>query len=154
MVRMRLYLVQHGDAVAKDVDPERPLSDRGRMDIGRLARWLASIDARPARILHSGKLRAEQTANLLAPLAGDEGTVEACPGLAPNEPPDAFLETLVDGDTIVAGHMPFVSRAVSVALDLPPERAIVAFKPGSVAVLERDADGKWQLVLFIRPEQV
>ncbi len=151
---MRLYLVQHGDAVAKDVDPERPLSDGGRADIGRLARWLASIDVRVGRILHSGKLRAEQTANLLAPLFDGDGTVEAHAGLAPNDPPGAFLETLDDGDTIVAGHMPFVSRAVSVALDLPPDQAIVAFKPGSLAALERNADGTWQLVLFIRPDQV
>jgi len=26
---MRLYIVQHGDSVPKDIDPDRPLSDRG-----------------------------------------------------------------------------------------------------------------------------
>ena len=151
---MRLYLVQHGDAVAKDIDPERPLSDGGRADIGRLARWLASIDVRVARILHSGKLRAEQTANLLAPLVEDDGIVEAQQGLAPNDSPETLLNTLGDGDTIVAGHMPFVSRAISLALGLPPDRPIVAFKPGSIAGLERDTDGTWSLVLFVRPEQI
>jgi phosphohistidine phosphatase len=151
---MRLYLVQHGDAVAKDVDPERPLSDSGRADIDRLASWLERNDVRVARILHSGKLRAEQTANLLAPLAGDDGTVEAHPGLAPNDSPGSLLDILGDGDTIVAGHMPFVSRAVSLALELPPDQPIVAFKPGSLAGLERDANGSWCLMLFIRPEQV
>lgn len=151
---MRLYLVQHGDAVAKDIDPERPLSDRGREDIGRLANWLESNDVRVARIVHSGKLRAEQTANLLAPLVGDDGTVEAHPGLAPNDSPGSLLDTLTDDDTIVAGHMPFVSRAVSLALDLPPDQPIAAFKPGSLAGLERDTDGTWRLMLFIRPEQV
>ena len=151
---MHLYLVQHGDAVAKDVDPERPLSDGGRADIGRLARWLASIDVRVARILHSGKLRAEQTANLLAPLAGDDGIVEAHPGLAPNDSPKMLLDSLKDGDTIVAGHMPFVSRAVSLALGMPPDQAIVAFKPGSLAGLERVEDGTWRLMLFVRPEHI
>ena len=151
---MRLYLVQHGDAVAKDVDPERPLSDAGRADIGRLARWLANNDVRVARILHSGKLRAEQTANLLAPLVGEDGTVAAQPGLAPNDPPGSLLETLDGGDTIIAGHMPFVSRAVSVALGLPPDQPVVAFKPGSIAGLEQDADGAWHLAMFIRPEKV
>ena len=33
---MRLYLVQHGEAVAKEVDPDRPLSEHGREDIVRL----------------------------------------------------------------------------------------------------------------------
>ena len=63
-------------------------------------------------------------------------------------------ESLRDSDTIVAGHMPFVSRAVSVALGLSPDQPIVAFKPGGLAVLERDAEGAWQLVLFVRPDQV
>jgi len=152
---MRLYLVQHGDAFAKDADPERPLSDRGRADVGRLASWLENNDVRVARILHSGKLRAEQTANLLAPLLRGDGAVEAHPGLAPNDSPGSLLDTLSDGDTIVAGHMPFVSRAVSLALNLAPNQPIVAFKPGSLAGLERDADdGTWRLMLFIRPEQV
>ncbi len=30
---MRLYLVQHGEALAKERDPERPLSGHGRADI-------------------------------------------------------------------------------------------------------------------------
>ena len=30
---MKLYLVQHGDALTKESDPDRPLSDRGRADV-------------------------------------------------------------------------------------------------------------------------
>ncbi len=33
---MRLYLVQHGEALSKDVDPERALSDVGRADAEHL----------------------------------------------------------------------------------------------------------------------
>ena len=40
---MRVYLVQHGDAVPKEVDPDRPLSDTGRQDIERLAKFLNRI---------------------------------------------------------------------------------------------------------------
>jgi len=151
---MRLYLVQHGEAVTKDIDPNRPLTDKGAADIGRLASWLSRSAASITRILHSGKLRAEQTANLLAPLLADGGVVEARSGLSPNDSPRALLDSLGNGDIIVAGHMPFVSHAVSVALDLSPDRPIVAFKPGSVAVLERDAEDAWRLVAFIRPEHV
>jgi phosphohistidine phosphatase SixA len=41
---MRLYLVQHGDALTKDVDPERQLSSQGRADITRLLEWLVTND--------------------------------------------------------------------------------------------------------------
>lgn len=150
---MRLYLVQHGDAVTKDVDPSRPLTDDGVADIGRLASWLGRSNTHVERILHSGKLRAQQTAEILAPLLEEGEITEARSGLSPNDSPQTLFETLGTGDVIVAGHMPFVSRAVSLALNLLPDQSIVAFKPGSLALLEQDADDSWQLVAFIRPDQ-
>jgi phosphohistidine phosphatase len=56
---MRLYLVQHGDAVSEQSDPERPLSVAGRRDVEAVARLLASNDIRAERVAHSGKLRAQ-----------------------------------------------------------------------------------------------
>ena len=149
---MRLYLVQHGDAVSKDVNPERPLSELGAADIGRLATWLGNAGASVAQILHSGKLRAAQTAEILAPVLADGGTLEARNGLAPNDPPQDFLGTLGGEDVLVAGHMPFVSHAVSLALGLAQDHAIVTFKPGSVAILERQDDDSWSLAGFVRPD--
>ena len=37
---MRIYLTQHGLAVPKDIDPDRPLSEQGREDVRRLAEFL------------------------------------------------------------------------------------------------------------------
>jgi phosphohistidine phosphatase len=54
---MRLYLVQHGDAIPERVDPERPLSAEGRRDVEAVARLLASAGTRAVRVAHSGKLR-------------------------------------------------------------------------------------------------
>ena len=82
---MRLYLVQHGDAVAKDVDPDRPLSDQGRADIQRLAEWLANQHVQVAQILHSGKRRAIETAELLRPLLESPDQIFEGQGLAPND---------------------------------------------------------------------
>ena len=63
---MKLYLVQHGEAHAKNVDPERPLTERGHGDVARLAAFLSRAGVRVERVIHSGKLRAEQTAGVLA----------------------------------------------------------------------------------------
>ncbi len=149
---MRLYLVQHGDAVAEDIDPERPLSDKGRADVERLASFLGKSGTRVHHILHSGKLRAWQTAQLLAPLLAEGETLEAQDGLGPNDQPQAFLDTLGEDDVLVAGHMPFVSKAVSIALGAPSDHGLVAFKPGSVAVLETHGNSGWRLIGFVRPE--
>ena len=84
----------------------------------------------------------------------ESGTVEARSELSPNDSPRTLLDTLGNGDVIVAGHMPFVSRAVSLALDLSSDHPVVAFEPGSLAVLERDPDDSWRLVTFVRPGDV
>ena len=150
---MRLYLVQHGDALLKDANPERPLSDKGRTDIARLATWLAGADVTVSRILHSDKLRARQTAELLEPVLEPGGETASAEGLAPNDPPEAFLKWLqgVDEDTLVASHLPFVARAVSLAVTGSPGQQLPEFRPGSIAVIERDESGAWHLICFARP---
>ena len=151
---MRLYLVQHGESVPKDIDPDRPLSDRGRADIERLAEWLSSHNVQVAQILHSGKTRAKETADILRPLLTSPSQIHQSDGLAPNDSPEAFLKQLTDPnkDTLVAGHMPFVARAVSQALTGAPDRQLVEFVPGSVAGIERSDSASWILFMFAQPQ--
>src|SRR5258708_16553150 len=83
---MDLYLMQHGQATTETADPERPLTDAGRAAVRRVAKRARAADVRISGCLHSGKLRAEQTAQLLVREIGVEPSVEAPPGLAPNDP--------------------------------------------------------------------
>jgi phosphohistidine phosphatase len=151
---MRLFIVQHGDAVPKDVDPDRPLSDKGRSDIQRLAEWLSQHDVRVAQIFHSGKTRAKETAEILGSLLESRGEMHERKGLAPNDSPEDLIQQLQDADkdTLIAGHMPFVSRAVSLALIDEASAQLVDFTPGSVAGVQRGDGGAWRLLLFARPE--
>jgi len=151
---MRLYLVQHGDSLPKDVDPDRPLSDRGRADIQRLTDWLSSHDVQIVQILHSGKTRAKETAEIFRPLLKVSNQIHESEALAPNDSPEAFLHQLgdSDNDTLVAGHMPFVARTVSQALTGAPDRQLLEFAPGSIAGIERSEDASWRLFIFARPE--
>ena len=50
---MRLYLVQHGDALSKQTDPQRPLSEAGRRHVAAMGNLLAGAGIRPARVIHS-----------------------------------------------------------------------------------------------------
>jgi phosphohistidine phosphatase len=59
---MLLFLVHHAQAVDALMDPQRPLSDRGRADAEALASRVAARGAKPSVIWHSGKQRARQTA--------------------------------------------------------------------------------------------
>lgn len=151
---MRLYIVQHGDAVSKDIDSNRPLSDQGRADIQRLTKWLSIHDVQVEQIIHSGKARAKETAEILRPLLKSPGEIYESGNLAPNDSPEAFIKQLREPnkDTLAVGHMPFAARTVSQALTGAPDRQLVTFVPGSVAGIESSNGASWRLFMFARPE--
>ena len=150
---MRLYVVQHGDALSAESDPERSLSARGRSDVERLAAFLKGR-AQVARIWHSGKTRARQTAELLDAAVGTGARVEARPGIDPLDPGQAFA---AEGqgwaeDALVAGHQPFLGKLVARLVRGTAEPEVVRFDPGTATCLERAADGRWIVQWMLRPE--
>jgi phosphohistidine phosphatase len=151
---MRLYLVQHGEACDKAIDPQRPLTDQGRSDIERLAGFLKRAGVRVDRVVHSGKLRAIQSAELLAAEMAPGVELETSDLINPNDDPGAFdwQSGSWDRDTLVAGHLPFMGKLVSQLLVDDDERPLVAFQPGSMACLQRDGDEAWRLNWMLRPE--
>ncbi len=153
---MKLYLVQHGEALPKEVDPERPLSDQGRQDAERLARFLAGRGIRVSRVWHSGKTRAQQTAELLAATVVPGVKAEARAGLAPNDPTGALAETLADWreDTMIVGHLPFMARLVTRLVTGSDDGTFIAYLPGSLVCLERDGDRVWKIAWMLRPELI
>jgi phosphohistidine phosphatase len=151
---MKLFLVQHGEACAKAVDPDRPLTDRGRADVGRLADFLLKAGVRAERVIHSGKLRARQTAERLGDAIAPGVALEASGLINPNDNPKAFdwQSESWDRDTLVVGHLPFMARLVSHLVTGDEDRPVSAFQPGSVVCLEHDEDARWLVAWMIRPE--
>lgn len=151
---MKLYLVQHGEACTKDVDPERPLTDKGRADIERLASFLKKINIQVERVIHSEKLRAIQTAELLAHAVSPGVQPETSGIINPNDNPKAFdwQSESWGKDMLVVGHLPFMARLVSHLVIGDEGRVITAYQPGSIVCLERQDDGQWQIDWMIRPE--
>jgi phosphohistidine phosphatase len=153
---MRMYLTQHGLAVPKDIDPDRPLSEQGRQDIRFLAELLDQAGIRVAQVFHSGKTRAEQTAALLAVPLLPARQAQARTGLAPNDAVEPLSRESAAwaGDTLIVGHLPFLGRLASLVLAGDPDRPTLAFQPGSLACLERDTTGHWVLLWMVRPELI
>jgi phosphohistidine phosphatase len=151
---MRLFLAQHGDAVSKDVDPQRPLSEKGRVDVGRMASFLSDVGISVGRVVHSGKRRAEETAELLAASIPAGPAPEQLPGIGPLDPLDEFVKTLNEWteDTMVVGHLPFMAKLISRLTVGPEVGSALAFQPGTVACLERAAGEYWSLMWMVRPE--
>ena len=150
---MKLYLVQHGEALSKAQNPERPLSEQGQSDMERLAAFLAG-DIQVSRVIHSGKERALQTANILAAALSSGAGVEAVDGINPKDPTGPFAQDIsnFDGDTLVVGHLPFMAKLTNRLVTGSEDTAVAAFRPGSVVCLESVEPGDWQIQWMLRPE--
>ena len=111
-----IYLVHHGEAVGPEIDPMRPLSERGRGAVLLLADEAARRNVKPEVIWHSGKLRARQTAEAFWKVCHPFATVTAERGLQPDDPP-AWMRDRLFGemrDLILVGHMPHLERLLRV----------------------------------------
>lgn len=152
---MKLYLVQHGEAVSKEVDPDRPLSTEGHDDVTRLAAFLRG-KLGPARVCHSGKTRARQTAELLAAALAPEIPIEVLGGIGPNDPVASLVTRLEElGDEVLlVGHLPFVARLASVLVTGREAPPVVDYRPGSMLCLGSDGAGNWAIQWMLRPEVV
>jgi phosphohistidine phosphatase len=153
---MQLVLVQHGEALAETVDPARPLTKPGREDVERLAAFLQQVGLRVARVVHSGKLRASDSAAILIPAVGMDATVEVMKkGLSPKDSPVYLSEAANtwQEDTLIVGHQPFMSRLTSRLVLGAEQPLIVDFTPGAALCLARRAvTGAWFIAWMVPPE--
>lgn len=151
---MKLYLVQHGEARTKEVDPARPLTEQGQADIDHLAAFLKQAGIQVERVIHSGKLRAQQTAERLAQAIAAEVELETSGLINPNDNPKAFdwQSESWDRDTLIIGHLPFLAKLVSHLLIEDDTRLITAYQPGSIVCLEHTDEAGWQINWMLRPE--
>jgi phosphohistidine phosphatase len=149
---MKLYLIQHAEAKREEEDPSRPLTESGAGDAERVADLLNQMSIKIDRVLHSGKTRSLQTAEILARKL--RARAERSDALEPLADVDIWVTRLekMDKDLMLVGHMPHLGKLCSRLLTRAGGLN-VGFKPGSVVCLQREAEG-WTLVWMITPNLI
>ncbi len=150
---MNFYLVRHGDAVSEAVDPRRPLSRIGQADVEQLARAAAARNVQVSAILHSGILRAQQTAEILAAHLASVAEVRPTSGLSPEDDPaiaKAELEA-VEQPVMLVGHLPHMSRLKALLIHGDSEREAVGFAPATMVCVAHE-DRKWKFAWLLAPQ--
>ena len=139
-----LYLVHHGDAVGPEVDPARPLSTRGRVEVDLLAQKAAERGVKPAVIWHSGKLRAKQTAEAFWRRCNPLSTFAAVRGLQPTDPTSWIADSLVGqtGDIMLVGHFPHMPKLLALLVAGDGGAAPADFPIHGIVALE-NIGGRW-----------
>jgi phosphohistidine phosphatase len=148
---MKLYLVQHGNQVSEDVDPNEPLSDKGRADCEKVAQFAAKEGVKLSALYHSVKLRAKQTGEIYAKhlLAG--GEPEEKKGLKPMDDVAVWEDQLQDGLMLV-GHLPFMEKFSALLVNGDENKKVVSFQQGGLVCLVQDEDGNWSVQFAITPD--
>lgn len=151
---MALYLVQHGQSLPKDVDPDQGLSEDGIADTKRIADVARSYQVNVSLIKHSGKKRARQTAEILADALNPAGGVEAVSGLKPLDDVAALAASLdTAADAMLVGHLPFMSRMASFLVAGSADKPIFKFQNSGIVCLDRNPDtGSWLIVWALMPK--
>ncbi len=150
---MRLYLVHHGAAKTEAEDPLRGLTEEGQRAVERMADFLATLPLPLDCIKHSEKLRARQTAEILATrLRPAEGTRQIA-GIGPNDDIEPMRTRLAkeSKNLMLVGHSPYLSRLVARLLGLPADKQVVRFQMGGAVRLEREEDEEWLIRWVVTP---
>ncbi|MGH7481167.1 MAG: phosphohistidine phosphatase SixA [Longimicrobiales bacterium] len=152
-----LYLVQHGEAKTEEEDPDRPLTEAGRRAVEAVATLLGDGPAVAARrVVHSGKARARETAEILVSRLSLTARLEEDEALSPMAEPALWADRLARAgspDTLLVGHLPHLSRLAGLLLVGDADADPVVIRNGGVLCLERAGEAaRWCVRWYVTPD--
>ena len=152
---MKVYLVQHGEAEPKNIDPTRPLTERGRQEVRHVATFAERLGLKVHQIRHSDKTRAEQTADILGEALSPPGGVVAVSGLAPLDDVQPVADALAreQQPVMFVGHLPFMARMTGLLVTGDPDCPGVQFRNGGIICLAYEEEKEsWLVAWVLTPE--
>jgi len=152
---VKVYLVRHGKSVAPALDSSQPLSEDGREEIRHMARTLANMNLKVGTVLHSGKLRAKETALEIAGAIQPPGGVKKAKGLAPNDDPAETIERIETAgeDLMIVSHLPFLDNLLEALVKPAPGEELPSFDSGALVGVEK-TDDQWQIFRQLGPRMI
>lgn len=151
---MKLYLVQHAEPKHKEEDPSRSLSEKGWKDIKKMAGYAKDhLHINVEQIVHSGKLRAKQTAEVLAEYLTPK-EVMSDENLAPLADPRVWQKKLTkrSKDIMLVGHLPHLSKLASILLIDYENKEGITFRMSCIVCIECKQDGHGTILWMVTPE--
>lgn len=151
---MPLYLVRHGEAHSETADPDRSLTEMGKATVDHMAQLAASSKIPVSQILHSGKTRARQTAEIFSKYLKPTAGIKEIRAINPNDDVTKIAPELDPAlNTMIVGHLPFLERLVSYLITGSTDKSIVKFQTGGIVCLDQDEkDGSWHVKWVLMPK--
>ena len=153
---MNVYLVQHGKPVPKEENPQRPLSSQGKAEVQRMAVFAKDSGVQVKELVHSGKTRARQTAEIMVSHTNPGLEAKERAGLSPLDEVKEIASQIqgADKDLLIAGHLPHLAKLASMLVSGEEAIPVVKFQQGGVVCLEKDEEGRWSVAWMVVPEMI
>lgn len=148
---MNVYLMRHGEA-ATGPSGEPELTPRGVEQAAAVADWCAVRHVELDAILHSSKLRARQTAEIVQSRLAARRGLEEHQGLKPDDDPFAIAALLEEAGSpiLVVSHLPILDCIAGLLVENDARRVVVGFATAQIACFEKNGEA-WTLVWTRRP---
>lgn len=148
---MAIFLVQHGKSLPKEKDPDQGLSREGVAETQSMSQLAADMNIQVERIIHSGKKRALQTAEILMKALEPEAGIMKGSGLAPLDDVASFASTLNSQEQVmIVGHLPFLERLVSYLVAGSAESPVIRFQNSAIVSLDVDNESERWVIRWVQ----
>jgi phosphohistidine phosphatase len=137
---MAVYFVQHGLALSKEKDPNRPLSPEGKRDVERITSYLGKFQLTVREVCHSGKTRALETAQIFSNQFKGSSICQLS-GMSPNDDVKETASMLNIENTMYVGHLPHLEKLISYLITGDESKQVIKFVNGGVVCVEKNDSG-------------
>lgn len=153
---MKLYLMRHGEALSPQLDPERGLTDNGKLNIETVAKYLKQNSLTFKHIYHSEKKRARQTAVIMANIISPDVTPALHQHITPNDDPHLILAKINNWneDTLITSHLPFIPDLITLLTGKDAFLTAITFETGTIVCLKRNNNSSWTIEWSVCPSEL
>ncbi|MBS0287899.1 MAG: phosphohistidine phosphatase SixA [Proteobacteria bacterium] len=152
---MKLYLVRHGEAYSNEERFERPLNPRGQNEVLQIANFLKNDHCMVDKIYHSEKLRAIETAEIIANTLDLTNKLQMLPSLDPDEDVYKLIGDIHEftQNILMVGHLPNLALLASFMINGNITTPSLSFLTATTACFELD-NSAWKLKWSIDPQSL
>jgi len=161
---LRCILFRHGIAIEREEwkgkEGDRPLTDKGKRKVRRVAAGLKRLDIRPTHLLVSPLIRAVETAKVLHDALSIRSSLQLADELLPDVSPEKIILLLNDlppgSYALCVGHEPHLGLTASVLLSGRQTSAFPLKKAGAclIELPLQTKPGQGRLIWWLTPGQL
>jgi phosphohistidine phosphatase len=150
---MKLYLARHGEYLTNDLSRGEVLSEQGIQAVTELSHFIKPMQLAISHIFHSGKPRAQETADILSQGFIHKNPPQVKKGLLPQDDIALLLSQLSeeDDDMLLVSHLPFLNRLSGKLVTGEDFQDIIVFHPGTLVCLEKVNPDRWAINWVLNP---